>query len=264
MDLVKERETFIRSFLRRGVEVTEAMFDENAELRDEAARLRGENAQLRAQLASDDAIRDLLKTVEDLQTERSELLGRSAALAASEQQTKEATKSVERDLSNLANLYIATFQLHASLSPRRVLRHVRDLLGQLVGADAFVIYLVDKAKKKAIPLVHEGVEDDEVSAVDLGDGPVGEACLTGIRRIEDISERRTPVAIIPMQVDGRTVGIVEIRSVLPQKEHWLPLDHELLDLIQQQAAIAMIASNLYDPLGDPFAALAGYAEKQSR
>ena len=64
MDLIKERESFVRSFLKKGVEYTEHLLQENAQLRDDLSRIQDDNTRLRAQIASDDAIRDLLRTVE--------------------------------------------------------------------------------------------------------------------------------------------------------------------------------------------------------
>ena len=58
-DLVREREAFVRSFLKKGFELTEELLVENTGLRGEIARVRDENARLRAAVASSEAIRDL-------------------------------------------------------------------------------------------------------------------------------------------------------------------------------------------------------------
>lgn len=268
LDLAKEREAFVRTFLKKGVEYTELLLTENTDLREELQATLRENARLRAQVASDDAIRDLLKTVDRLEQERSELLGRSTELERAEREVALRQQSAEQDLSDLANLYIATYQLHASFSPRRVVRHLRDLTGQLVGADGFVIYLVDKASSQAVPLAFEGLDEKDVVSIPLGSGPVGEACLTGLRfvRETDLHEaREQPVAIIPILVEGRTIGAIEIRTVLEQKTAWASLDHELFELVASQAGMAMIAANQYENLsGGPAAALDGFAEKQQK
>ncbi|MEM6958112.1 MAG: GAF domain-containing protein [Myxococcota bacterium] len=267
LDLAKEREAFVRSFLKKGVEYTELLLKENTELREELESAMRANARLRAQVASDDAIRDLLRTVERLETERSELLDRSTKLERVEAEVTLRQQTIEQDLNNLANLYIATFQLHASLSPRRVVRHLRDMMGQLVGAYGFVIYLIDEASRKAVPVAFEGLEEAEVASVALGSGPVGEACLTGLRFVKE-SELHDgsdePRALIPMMVDGRAIGVVEVRTVLEQKTEWVSLDHELFELVGAQAGVAMIAANLYDSAAGPVSALQGFVEKQQR
>lgn len=268
LDLAKEREAFVRTFLKKGVEYTELLLTENTDLREELQAALRENAQLRAQVASDDAIRDLLKTVDRLEAERSEILGRSSELERAEREVALRQQSAEQDLSDLANLYIATYQLHASFSPRRVVRHLRDLTGQLIGANGFVIYLVDKASSRAVPLAFEGLDEKEVESIPLGSGPVGEACLTGLRYVRETDlhdVRDQPVAILPILVEGRTVGAIEIRTVLEQKTAWASLDHELFELVANQAGMAMVAANQYADLsGGPAEALAGFAEKQQK
>ncbi|HJK91314.1 MAG: hypothetical protein CMN31_10890 [Sandaracinus sp.] len=266
MDLVKEREAFVRSFLRKGVEYTEALLEESRELRSEIADLRAENARLRAQIASDDAIKDLLKTIERLEKERGNLLERSEQLEQTEQERRDRQAAVEQEINDLANLYVANFQLHASFSPRRVIRHLSDMAGQLVGAAQYVVYLVDAEGKRAYPVASDGLDEAEVQPVEVGDAsPVGEACLTGIARVREAdlekATREDPAAVIPVMADGKAVGVVEVITLLEQKEGWANVDHELFQLLGSQAGVALIAANLYDAEAGPLAALRGIEEK---
>lgn len=168
VDLAKEREAFVRSFFKRGVELTESLIDENNELRERLAAVESENAMLRSQIASDDAIRDLLRTIEKLEAERATLLERSESLEATRQSFLGRQEEIEQEVNDLANLYIASHQLHNTLSVRRVVRHLRDLSGQLVGALGFVIYI--REGDRIEPLAWEGLETDEVPPVNLGEG----------------------------------------------------------------------------------------------
>lgn len=265
LDLAKERESFVRSFLKKGVEYTELLLGENAGLREKLEALDEENARLRAQVASDDAIRDLLRTVERLESERESLLERSSLLERVEREHAGRQAAIEQEINDLANLYIANFQLHASFSPRRVVRHLCDLMGQLVGALGFVIYVIDDDAKLAVPIAHEGLRDEDVNAVELGAGPVGEACLTGIRIVREselgVGSHEDPIAIVPLMADGRPIGIIEIVTVLDHKTEWASVDHELFELVSQQAGAALIAAHHYDPGDGPLKSLAGFAEK---
>lgn len=265
LDLAKERESFVRSFLKKGVEYTELLLHENGQLRDELQVTLEDNARLRAQVASDDAIRDLLRTVERLESERESLLERSTLLERVEREHAGRQAAIEQEINDLANLYIANFQLHASFSPRRVVRHLCDLMGQLVGTHGFVIYLVDAAGKRANPIAYEGLTDAEVKPIDVGVGAVGEACLTGIRRVRSGeltgASREEPLAVVPLLADGRPVGVIEIVTVLPHKKEWASVDHELFELVAEQAGAALVAANSYDPNEGPLRALAGFPEK---
>jgi hypothetical protein len=265
-DLVKEREAFVRNFLRKGVELTEQLLHENVELRHEIAALHSDNARLRAQVASDDAIRDLLRTVEALEREKNSLLTKSTELEQVQQQEEHRHAQIENELNDLANLYIASHQLHSSLSVRRVVRQLQDMLEQLVGASVFSIYLMDQGAKGAVVIGHQGLDPKDVGPVVVGEGPIGEACLTGLPRIREDGPREggtvdDPVAVVPMTVDGRPVGAISIVSMLEQKGGWASVDRELFNLLGKQAGTALIAANLYDKERGPVAALSGLVDK---
>ncbi len=268
MDLIKERESFVRSFLKKGVEYTEHLLQENAQLRDEYALLQADNARLRAQVASDDAIRDLLRTVEKLESERNALLAHSTELEEKRIEHQGRHDEIEQEVNDLANLYIASYQLGASLSLRRVVRHLRDMCGQLVGAHGFVIYAIDTKEQSdgpvAYPIAFEQLDPASIAPIPVGVGPVGEACLTGIPRIrEDGSENFTqgshdnPVAVIPMISDGKPVGAISVITLLEQKSQWMNVDRELFQLLGAQAGTALIAANLYASDAEPLNALRG-------
>src|SRR5690606_8823314 len=95
-DLSRERESFVRQFLRKGVELTESLIEDNEALRADLAEAQREMARLRAQIASDDAIRDLLRKIETLEVERNKLLARSTALEESTRRTENRNFEVEQ------------------------------------------------------------------------------------------------------------------------------------------------------------------------
>jgi hypothetical protein len=268
LDLVKEREVFVRTFLKKGVEYTEHLLNENEQLRDELHKLRDDNARLRAHVASDDAIRDLLRTIEGLEKERRDLIARSEKLERTRREHEGRQAEIEQEVNDLANLYIASYQLHAGLSVRRVVRHLRDMCGQLVGALGFVIYLLHEDRTVAYPIAWEGVRDEDVGTVTVGEGPVGEAIVTGVARIREAEgealikgTQDDPVAVVPLIVEGQTIGAISIVSLLEQKSHWASVDRELLQLLGTQAGVALIAANQYAGSISPVSALTGLEEK---
>ncbi|MEM6960382.1 MAG: GAF domain-containing protein [Myxococcota bacterium] len=266
VDLLAEREQFVRTFLRKGVELTEELLRENQELRDELIRARDHSAQLLTQVRSDEAMRELLQTIERLEGEKRQLLSRSEQLEASRAHRDHRADSIERELNDLANLYVASHQLHTSLSVRRVIRHLHDTLGQLVGAEKFVIYAVDPEESQIIPIGWDGFANEEVLPVALGTGPIGESCLTGVSRIRSSADMspegdEDPLAVVPLLADGRPVGAIAIWRLLEQKSGWAKVDEELFSLLGAQAGMALIAANLYSRTHGPLTALAGIAEK---
>lgn len=258
---LRERESFVRTFVRKGMEYTEELLKENDELRAEIHELRSEAAKLRSQVASDDAIRDLLRTVERLEKERRDLLARSEVLEATHREEEGRQEEFEREVADLANLYVASHQLHTSLSVPRVVQHLHDMLGQLVGAESFMIYVLDETRKNALPVASEAVPDDYHRALPLEDHRIGDACLTGMPKVREpngeAGDLDDPIAIIPFLADGLSVGVASVFRLLPQKPGWADVDMELFKLLGAQAGAALIAANLYQRVSTPTEALRG-------
>src|SRR5690349_20207803 len=73
-ELKQQRDAFVHTFFKKGVEFTEELLRENERLRNQAVKLELENAVLRTQLKSDQAIRDALTKIEQLEKEKEDLL----------------------------------------------------------------------------------------------------------------------------------------------------------------------------------------------
>lgn len=258
VDLGREREHVVRQFLRRGVEVTEEVLAENRELRTLLAGLREEATRLRSQIASDDAIRDLLRKIETLEHERGALLTKGAQLEERKQESEHRHEEIEQELHDLANLYIASSHLHSTLSVRGVVRHVMELLQQLLGAERYALYVTDDGKT-ARPLAWEKM--DRPPLVQFGEGPAGEAMATGLSRIApDPTVRGTPerpLAVVPLAIKDTCVGVIVVETVFGQKERWAAVDRELMDMMGTHAAIALVAASMFAGTGDAHASLRG-------
>ncbi len=258
MDLRSERESFLRSFIKRGAEITEELLGENDKLRGQVELLESENTRLRTQLASDDAMRDFIKRIDALESEKRRLLAATHELRVVSDSDASRYEEIESELNDLANLYIAAYQLHASFSIRRVLRHVQDMLGQLMGAYGFAIYIVEGDGKRAEVIAHEHLDLSTLEPIILGDGILGTALLSGVAKIPDDIVSGTvadPFAILPLLVGDRVVGVISIVTMLEQKSHWATVDAELFKLIGQHAGSALIAANLYSSVDGPIEAL---------
>lgn len=260
-DLTREREAFVRQFLRKGVEVTESLLEENKEIREQLQAIQIENARLRAQVASDDAIRDLLRKIEQLELERQSLLAKSDQLAEWTRENEVRTHEIEQELHDLANLYIASSHLHATLSVRGVVKHLSELLQQLMGAERYVIYLLDRNGQIARPILAAGLGD--LGPVQIGEvTTIAIALTTGVPRIrEDVpllgGTMDDPLAIVPMMVRDVCVGAIVVVSTLTQKEKWAAVDQALFEFLGSHAGTALIAANQYAAARDPRTALDG-------
>ena len=98
---------------------------------------------------------------------------------------------IEAELESFANLYVASFQLHSSLRVRAVVRHVKELLEQLVGRRSLAIYFADEAERRLVPIASDGVELSTLPDDRPRRGPTGRSRSTGGgRRRADVPDGR--------------------------------------------------------------------------
>jgi len=259
-----ERDSFVHTFFKKGAEFTDELLRENDRLRKRLFDLESENAALRTHLASDEAIRELLRKIEHLEREKEQLLShvREAERHSSHLFTR--YSEVEEELSNLAHLYVASYQLHSTLHLREVIRHLKELLTQLVGSRAHAFYLKDPAMGELVPIASEGIELSRLPrlAVDAGSrkeedrgahNRAGELIervfMTGVAHIEEgeltAAPRDQPAACVPMRIDDSVVGVIVIYSLLDQKNQFLPVDYALFKMLGAHAATALTGALLF-------------------
>ena len=247
-ELKKERDSFVQTFFKEGAQFTQELVNENSRLRQRIGELENEAASLRAQVASDDAIREALKKIEALENEKRKLLSRYQEAEAASSRWVDQYTEVEGELANFANLYVASYQLHASLSFRTTVRQIKELLEQLVGAATFAVYLIKSDGMTLCPIVSEGMGKAKAIRVDPDDGGIGEIFSTGVALIEkgDLSKGSLehPIALVPMKMEDKVVGVFAIYATLEQKQRFLPVDFELFKLLGAHAAEALVCARL--------------------
>ncbi|MGZ3453115.1 MAG: GAF domain-containing protein [Polyangiales bacterium] len=251
--LLEQRESFIQTFFKKGAELTEELLREDTRLRSRVRELEAENAVLRAQVASDDAIRDLLTKIQHLEKEKKDLLSRITDAQASGAQFSSRFAEIEAENAQLASLYVASHQLHSTLDLRSIVRQLKELLAQFVGARAFAVYLVDEGKKELVPIASEGAFGVDVKRIPMGQGIAGTAVASGHAEwIEGDATAGTPdhpAAAIPLLLQGRAVGAIVVFSTFEQKREFVEVDFELFKLLGAHAASALVASRLFQEHG---------------
>jgi len=248
-DLKTERDRFVKSF-GRGARLTDDFIQEYERLLDRLSALEAENANLRTQLAADRAVRELVQKIELLEAEKSDLLSRTTRAEAISHQFTTRVQEVESEFSNLANLYVASNQLHSSLSPRGVTRRIKEVLAQLVGAERYSMYLANKDATELVPIASEGVPGGDLQPVPVSGSRLGAVFQSGEAKVEEEGdpsrgELDRPAAVIPLVVDERVVGVIAIFSTLAQKKRFDAVDFELFRLLGQQAAAALVSASLF-------------------
>lgn len=261
-ELKKERDEFLKAFFEKGAQITDELVKEREKSKERIVTLEEENARLRAQVASEDAMRELLHKIEALEKEKDAVLRKFREV---EDQSAAVAVEIESELASVANLYVASFQLHSSLSPRGVMRHVMELMGQLVGVEAFAVYLIDDDQKLLVPVASEGLPASELASIEVGSSSrvarvfeTGEPHETdGDSRIGTLAE---PRVIFPLMLEGRPVGVVAVVRTLQQKSSFVHMDQELFKLLGAQAVSALVTARLYTDSGKKMPKLSGFLD----
>ena len=149
----------------------------------------------------------------------------------------------------ISNLYVAKHRLHASLDAAEVMRIVRDIMVELVGGKEFAIYLLDP-RQKVLRRVTGGGTVKHPETVALDDGHLGRVASAGRPfYLETTGERErssdTPLAVIPLRSESESIGIIAIWQLLPHKDGFTPVDHQLLELVAEHAPTALKSAHLH-------------------
>lgn len=248
-DLKKERDEVLQQF-GKGTRLSEEFVREHERMHSRLRELEAENAGLRAKVEADDAIRELLTKIDRLESEKKDLLSRYREAEAESTQWGQRFAEVENQFADLANLFVASNQLHSSLSPRGVTRRVKEVLAQLVGAERYCIYLSNPEQTELVPIASEGVRGDQLTPLAVGGGPLANVLDTGEAFVDEDSDSSNgsvdePRAVIPLRIDDRVVGVIAIFATLEQKTRFSDVDFELFKLLGQHAATALVSASLF-------------------
>lgn len=215
----------------------------------------GELSQLgRAARLLDDAQRSLERAEAETAKRNQELSSRIHDLEENLSEMEQLLAGTERQAAQLANLYVATYQLHASLEVADVRAAIADIAVNLLGAERFSVLLKDEAGQfLAVPEVvghalgeakGNAAASQEPHAYQAGD-PLLDACL------KDGSPQFGPapgselLVAVPFVRQGEVVGVLSISAFLSHKPGLNADDHELLDLMAAHAASALVAAHAF-------------------
>jgi GAF domain-containing protein len=195
-------------------------------------------------------------------------------LATAESDVKELASRLvdsEHQGGRLMNLYVATYQLHATLDPAEVQATIAEIAINLLGAEQFVLLLRrDDGEGCEIALI-EGAGMGGAGAVGgaeatagaggaagageletlyggevyAGGDPVVDATLAdGVLRLGPTADSRA-LAAVPLRVQNEVVGALVLLKLLDHKPILRAEDRDLLDLLSAHAASALFAARLF-------------------
>jgi GAF domain-containing protein len=173
-------------------------------------------------------------------------------LATAESDVKELASRLvdsEHQGGRLMNLYVATYQLHATLDPAEVQATIAEIAINLLGAQQFVLLLRrDEGEGCEIALI-EGMYDGAAAPYGGetylgGDAMVDATLRDGVLRLGPTAESQA-LAAVPLRVQNEIVGALVLLKLLDHKPILRAEDRDLLDLLSAHAASALFAARLF-------------------
>ncbi len=246
-----DHEDFLKLF-RRGLAFTEELLKENERLRYRLAGYEAKSAEPESTATVDlveKTVAELKDRINELEAEKAGLLRSYTEAESSNVDFKSRYAEIEEEHNNLANLYIASFQLHSTLVFPEIVRVVAEIVINFVGVQRFAIYLHDAAGARLEAVFAEGQEVSAAAPIVLGDGAVG-AAVQARDTFLDEDASSDPRAVIPLVAGEHLVGAIVINELLVQKEAFSRVDHELFHLLSAHAATALLSGLLRHAAGE--------------
>ena len=148
----------------------------------------------------------------------------------------------------LMNLYVATYQLHATHDPPEVQATIAEIAITLLGAERFVLLLRrDEEEGEGCEIALREGTGGELFGGDTysGGDPVVDATLAdGVLRLGPGPDSQA-LAAVPLRVQNEIVGALVVLKLLDHKPILRAEDRDLLDLLSAHAASALFAARLF-------------------
>ncbi len=247
------------SIFTKAKEFTEELLKENERLRFRVAQLESV-----PEPAAGDA-GALQQRVKDLETKLHDMEKRFKRVEAENKEFADRYLEIEEQNNNLANLYVASYQLHSTLDYKEVIRIVQEIVINLIGAEAFHVFVLNE-KTGSLELETSEGQTAGVTTIPIGQGKIGGAAASGDNYFADHVATREPapfdepLAVIPLKIKDSVIGVISINKLLVQKTAFTAMDYELFTLLAGHAATAIFSSKLYSLSARKLTTLQGFLD----
>ena len=262
-DPAKKGQEFFGMF-QKAKEFTEELLKENERLRFKIARLSAEGGGAPA-ANPDAAVQELTRRIHELEERLSHTEERYKKVEEENKEFADRYVEIEEQNNNLANLYVASYQLHSTLDYKEVIRIVQEIVINLIGAEAFHLFMVSEKTGRLELEVSEG-QAAPVTSIPLGEGIIGTAAKTGENHFATQVAHREPtpfhqpIAVIPLKIKETVIGVLTVNKLLVQKTAFTNMDYELFTLLAGHAATAIFSARMYSTSERKLTTLQGFLD----
>ena len=158
------------------------------------------------------------------------------------QRFAEQYQHIEEQSSNLANLYVASYQLHTSVDLAAVLNAIQEIVINLIGSEQLAIF--HRNGNDAFHLAASfGLNEEHVMETVGGEFAVerlGEGHI-----FHDPADQQPLTASVPLKIGEQVIGAILVFRLLEHKPSLEAVDHELFELLAVHAATALYCASLH-------------------
>lgn len=261
----------ILKIIRQGTEFTHELLEENEKLRFRVAELESVGS---GEISDDklkSALEDLKGKVDELASEKAQLVKKYEKVENENIDFAKRYIEIENQNNVMANLYVASYQLHSTLDFNEVLRIILEIVINLVGAEKFTMMLVDEETHNLQSVASEGMENEDMPEVSVGEGVIGMSAKKGeeyfkadMSDVTAESDLLDPLVCIPMKIKDRIIGCLVIHKLFQQKTEFTTLDYELFTLLAGHTATAIFSSKLYSHSERKLNTMQGFIDLMSK
>jgi GAF domain len=251
----------------------QGLLRENQRLREKTAALESEQQQVRREAAQARSalleIELVRRAAESLEAQKAEILAectrlqreRDASIEEVErirvkfveieeenQRYAEQYQQIEHHSSNLANLYVASYQLHSSVERQTVLQSILEIVINLIGSEEVAIFEAGAGSDEFHLSSSFGIEREHLVSFTSGTGPIGRRVASGETFVADSGrgDVENPTACIPLKIGGSIIGAIVVFRLLEHKQSLEQVDHELFEVLAIHAATALHCATLHE------------------
>mgnify|MGYP001210820366 CR=1 FL=1 len=203
-----------------------------------------------------DSLRDEVAQLRRFQSNAEEELQRmNRRVVELEQENREFAEHmvhVEEVNNNLSNLYIASSRLHSEMKRSTVSEVIKEIIINFIGAEKFAVLLQKEGSELFEYEAGEGFDDQEFPTIRPGEGLIGRVANEGESYFSDekvgegSDDPLNPLVVIPLNIHGKTTGVLAIYRLFTQKEEFEAIDYQLFSMLAEHAATALFSASIYE------------------
>ena len=247
IDTTKKAEDVAQHY-NKGIHFVEELLRENERLRYKLIHLNQEIADI-SESSGSTAV-DIESELSSLRALRESIQSQFEEMKKENQEFRQRYIALEKQNESFMNLFVSSCQIHSSLDEEYILLTMQEIILHMIGAEVFSLWMVGQ-ESGALEILASTDEcgqfegqfpelDDEILR-NLTAGKVSYFSYEG----KGAKQKDDPLACIPLLMDGGTIGAIVIYKLLVQKTGFTSVDHELLDLLANQAVTALVGARCY-------------------